>query len=90
MHDVLDELDHFGCVVLDEWFVLDPLGEFVKGHKNILETTLGFLERSYLIQPPVGEWPSRWDTNKIVCWDVSLPCKHLAAIAHSDEFFCVL
>jgi hypothetical protein len=49
MHDVLDELDRFGCDVLDEWFVLNPLGEFVNGHKNILETTLGFLERSYLI-----------------------------------------
>jgi hypothetical protein len=50
MYDVLDELDRFGCAVLDEWFVLDPLGEFVNGHKNVLETTLSFLERSYLIQ----------------------------------------
>jgi hypothetical protein len=59
MHDVLDELDCFGYAVLDKWFVLDPLGEFVNGHKNVLKTTLEFLERSYLIQPPAGEWPSR-------------------------------
>jgi hypothetical protein len=67
MHDVLDELNHFDCAVLDKWFVLDPLGEFVNGHKNVLKTTLEFLERSYLIQPPAGEWPSRRDTNMIVC-----------------------
>jgi hypothetical protein len=48
-HDVLDELDCLGCAVLDEWFVLDPLGELVHGHKNVLETTLGFLEGPYLI-----------------------------------------
>jgi hypothetical protein len=45
----LDELDCFSCAVLDEWFVFDPFGKLVNSHKNILETTLGFLERSYLI-----------------------------------------
>jgi hypothetical protein len=42
-----------------------------------------------LIQPPAGEWPSRRDAYKIVCWDMSLSCKHLAAFALSDKFFCV-
>ena len=74
MHDVLDELDRFGYVVLDEWFVLDSLVEFVNGHKNVLETTLGFLERSYLIQPPAGERPSEWDADQIVSWYMSLSC----------------
>jgi hypothetical protein len=55
MHDVLDELDCLGYAVLDEWFVLDLFGELVNGHKNILETTLGFLEGPYLIQPLAGE-----------------------------------
>jgi hypothetical protein len=32
-----------------EWFVLDPLGELVNSHKDVLEVVLGFLERSYLI-----------------------------------------
>jgi hypothetical protein len=50
MHDVLDELNCFNCAVLDKWFVFDLFGELVNSHKNILETTLGFLERSYLIQ----------------------------------------
>jgi hypothetical protein len=43
MHDVLDELDGLGYAILDEWFILDPFGELVNGHKNVLETTLGFL-----------------------------------------------
>jgi hypothetical protein len=55
MHDVLDELDCLGCAVFDEWFVLDPFGELVDGHENVLETTLGFLEGPYLIQPLAGE-----------------------------------
>jgi hypothetical protein len=55
MHDVLDELDCLGCAVLDKWFVLNLFGELVNGHKNILETTLGFLEGPYLIQPSTGE-----------------------------------
>jgi hypothetical protein len=47
--DILDELDCFGCAVFLKWFVLDPLGELVNSHKDVVKTTLGFLERSYLI-----------------------------------------
>jgi hypothetical protein len=67
MHDVLDELDRFGCAILDEWFVFDPFGELVNSHKNVLKTTFGIFERSYLIQPLAGERPRRWDAYKIVC-----------------------
>jgi hypothetical protein len=67
MYDVLNELDCFGCTVFYEQFILDPLGEFINDHKVVFETTLGFLERSYLIQPLAGERPSRQDTDKIVC-----------------------
>jgi hypothetical protein len=49
MHDVLDELYCLGCAVLDEWFVLDPFGKLVNSHKNVLKTTLGFLDGPYLI-----------------------------------------
>jgi hypothetical protein len=49
VHDVLDELDCFGCSVFHEWFVLDPLGELVNGYKDVFKTALGFLERPYLI-----------------------------------------
>jgi hypothetical protein len=87
--DVLDKLDCFGCTVFYEWFVLDPFGELVNNHKDVLKTALGFLERSYLIQPLAGERPSGWDADEIVCWDVSLSCKHLAAFTSSDEFFYV-
>jgi hypothetical protein len=89
MHDVLDELDCFGYAVFYKWFVLDPFGELVNSHKDVLKTALGFLERSYLIQPTAGEWPSGWDADDIVCWDVSLSCKYLATFTFSDEFFCV-
>jgi hypothetical protein len=87
MHGILDELDCLGCAILDEWFVLDPFDKLVNGHKNILETTLGFLEGPYLIQPLVGERLSKRNTYKVVCWDVSLSCKHLVALALFDEFF---
>jgi hypothetical protein len=32
----LDELNCLGCTVLDEWVVLNPFGELVNGHKNVL------------------------------------------------------
>jgi hypothetical protein len=48
VNDVLDELDCFGCAIFYEWFILDLFGELVNSHKDILETALGFLERSYL------------------------------------------
>ena len=55
VHNVLDELDCFGCAVFCEWFVFDPLGELVNCHEDVFETALCFLEGSYLIQPPAGE-----------------------------------
>jgi hypothetical protein len=67
MHDVLDELDCFGCAVFYEWFVLDPFDELVNSHKDVHETALDFLERSHLIQPLAGERPSVWDADDIVC-----------------------
>jgi hypothetical protein len=51
MHDVLDELNCFGYAIFYKWFVLDLLGEFINGHKDVFKTSLGFLQRSYLIQP---------------------------------------
>jgi hypothetical protein len=59
VHDVPNELDCFGRAAFHERVVLNPLGELVNSHKDILKTALGFLERPYLIQPPAGEWPSR-------------------------------
>jgi hypothetical protein len=67
VHDVLDELDCFFYAIFYEWFVLDPFGELVISYKDVLKTALGFLERSYLIQPPTGECPSGWDVDEIVC-----------------------
>jgi hypothetical protein len=89
MHDILNELNCLGRTVLDEWLVFDPFGELVNGHKNVLETALSSLKRFYLVQPPARERPSGWDIDKIMCWDVSLSCKHLAAFTPPDEFFCI-
>jgi hypothetical protein len=33
MHNILNELNCLGCVVLDEWFVFDPFGELVNATK---------------------------------------------------------
>jgi hypothetical protein len=41
------ELDGLGYTVLDEWFILSPLGKLVNGHVDVLETTLSSLERSH-------------------------------------------
>jgi hypothetical protein len=49
MHDVLDELNYFGCAIFYEWLLLDPFGELVNSHEDVLETAFSFLERSYLI-----------------------------------------
>ena len=66
MHNVLDELDCFGCAVFYEWFVFNPFGELVNCYEDVLETAFCFLERSYLIQPPVGERLSGRDVDEIV------------------------
>jgi hypothetical protein len=49
VHDVLDELNCFGCAVFYEWLVLDLFGELVNSHKDVLKIALSFLDRSYLI-----------------------------------------
>ena len=89
MHNVLDELNCFGCAVFCEWFVFNPLGELVNCYEDVLEAAFCFLERSYLIQPLAGERPSRWDADEVVSWHMSLSCEHLTTFASSDEFFCV-
>jgi hypothetical protein len=43
MHDILDELNCLGCAVLDEWFVFDPFGELVNGHKMYSKPPLALL-----------------------------------------------
>jgi hypothetical protein len=67
VHDVLDELNCFGYAIFHERFILDPLSELVDSHKDVLKIALGFLVRSYLIQPPAGERPSGRDVDEIVC-----------------------
>jgi hypothetical protein len=46
MHDVLNKLNGLGCAILDEWFVLNLLGELVNGHVDVLKTTLSSLKGS--------------------------------------------
>jgi hypothetical protein len=50
MHDVLNKLNGLGYAILDEWFVLNPFGELVNGHVDVLKTTLSSLKGSHLIQ----------------------------------------
>jgi hypothetical protein len=49
VHDVLDELDCFCYVVFYEWLVLDPLGEFIDCDEDVLKTTFGLFEWTYLV-----------------------------------------
>ena len=63
VHNVLDELDCFGCAVFCERFEFNPLGELVNCYEDVLEAAFCFLEGSYLIQPLVGERPNRWDAD---------------------------
>ena len=66
VHNVLDELDCFGCAIFCEWFIFNPLGELINCYEDVLETAFCFLERSYLIQPPAGEGLSRWYADEVV------------------------
>jgi hypothetical protein len=45
------------------WFVFDPLGEFVDYDKDVLKSTFGLFEWSYLIQPLACEWLGMRDAN---------------------------
>ena len=57
MDDVVEEFRCFLCCRLDEWLVLDPLGEFVNSDINPLESTRGILEWPNHVQSPACEWP---------------------------------
>ena len=61
VYDVLKELDCFFSSSCDEWFVLDPLGEFIDGDLDIPESTRRWLERPDHIQSPACERPGSWD-----------------------------
>jgi hypothetical protein len=63
VHNVLDELDCFCRAVFYERLVFDPLGEFVDCDEDVLKSTFGFFEWSYLIQPPTCERLGRRDAN---------------------------
>jgi len=89
VHNVLDELDCFGCTIFCEWFVFNPLSELVNCYKDVLKTALCFLERSHLIQPPAGERLSGWNADEVVGWHMSLSCEHLTTFASSNKFFYV-
>ena len=43
--DIFEELDYFLCSSRDEQFILDPLGELVKGDVYVPEATRHWLER---------------------------------------------
>jgi hypothetical protein len=49
VHNVLDELYCFCCTVFYERHVFDPLGEFVDCDEDVLKSTFGLFEWSYLI-----------------------------------------
>jgi hypothetical protein len=49
VHDVLDELDCFCCAVFYERLALDPLGDFVDCDEDVLKTTFGLFEWTYLV-----------------------------------------
>ena len=89
VHNVLDEHDYFGCAVFCEWIEFNPLGELVNCYEDVLETAFFLLERSYLIQPSIGERPSRWDADEVMSWHMSLSCEHLTTFTFSDEVFYV-
>ena len=57
MHYLLHELDCLCGVELDEWFLLDPLGELVDSDVDVLETTRGPFEGSDHIEPPTRKGP---------------------------------
>jgi hypothetical protein len=61
VHNVLVELDCFCCAVFCERLVLDPLGKFVDCDEDILKSTFGLFEWSYLVQPLACERPDRRD-----------------------------
>jgi hypothetical protein len=63
VHNVLDELDYFCCVVFYKQLVFDPLGKFVDCDEDVLKSTFGLFEWSDLIQPPACEWSGRRDAN---------------------------
>jgi hypothetical protein len=40
---------------------LDPLGEFVHHHQDVLVLAKGRLEQSHLVKAPYGKGPGRWN-----------------------------
>jgi hypothetical protein len=66
---------------------LDPLGEFVDGHQDSVESSGRSRKRPNHVEPPAGEGPGWWYGDQLVGQDMLLLGEVLAPLAPFDEFF---
>ena len=87
MDNVVEELRCFLCCRLDEWLVLDPLGEFVNSEINSSESAGGILEWPNHVQSPSCKWLRGGNRLQSLSWNVDLFGKKLATLTSLDECF---
>jgi hypothetical protein len=87
MYNVLQQVGCLFCYSHDEWFVFNPLGEFVNGDINISKTSWGWLERPYHVQSPACKRPGSGDGLKGLCWNMDLLGEKLTTLTPMDESF---
>jgi hypothetical protein len=89
MGDVFDEPHGLFRRDCGDGVDLDPLGEFVHHHQDVLVAARGCLEWSHRVQAPNGEGPRWWNCPQDLSRDVLLPRKELASFAPPNQVLSV-
>jgi hypothetical protein len=89
MGDVLDELRGLFRRDQSDGADLDPLGEFVHRHQNVIVAARSRLEWSHRIKAPNDKGPGWWNCPRELSRDVLLLCEELAAFAPPNQVLSV-
>jgi hypothetical protein len=68
---------------------LDPLGELVHRHQDVLVAARGHLEWSHRIKAPYGKGPGRWNYPQNLSRDVLLLGEELATLAPPNQVLSI-
>jgi hypothetical protein len=68
---------------------LDPLGEFVHRHQDVLVATRSRLEWTHRVKPPNGKGPGRWNCPQNLSRNVLLLGEELATLAPPNQVLSV-
>jgi hypothetical protein len=89
VHEFIQEVEYSIGLGAGDRLDFDPLGEFVDGHQDSVESSWPSRKRPNHVEPLAGERPGWWYGDCLVGQDVLLLGEVLAPLAPSDEFLSI-